>query len=89
MVVVSILAFASREVAEENGCLQCQILGAKTAGPAHKEVAKRYAQGCSRQAVRKGERRRTGHMGWHSHAANPEVKDADLKQIIARALSLK
>ena len=29
------------------------------------------------------------YMGWHSHAANPEVKDADLEQIIARALSLK
>ena len=41
--MVSIPAFASHKLAEQNGCLECHLLDRKTVGPAYEDVAKKYA----------------------------------------------
>lgn len=41
--LVSIPAFASRELAEQDGCLECHLLDRTTVGPAYADVAMKYA----------------------------------------------
>ena len=36
-------AFASKELAQKNGCLACHTADKKLVGPAYQEVAKKYA----------------------------------------------
>jgi cytochrome c len=87
----SIPALANQELAEENGCLGCHLLDRKTVGPAYKDVAKKYAhdKGAAARLFAKVKKGGRGVWGDVPMPPNPQVKDSDLKQIIAWVLSLK
>ena len=88
---VSIPAFASPELAEQNGCLECHLLDRKTVGPAYEDVAMKYAndKGAPARLFAKVKDGGKGVWGDVPMPPNPQVSDADLKKIIAWVLSLK
>ena len=89
--LVSIPAFASPELAQQNGCLECHLLDRKTVGPAYKEVAMKYANDQRAPAMLFAKVKDGGRGVWGDvpMPPNPQVNDADLKKIIAWVLSLK
>ncbi len=89
--MISIPAIANQQLAEKNGCLECHLLDRKTVGPAYEDVAKKYAhdKGAAAKLFFKVKEGGWGVWGDTPMPPNPQVKDADLKQIIAWILSLK
>jgi cytochrome c len=89
--MVTVPAFADQELAQKNGCLGCHAVDKKIVGPAYIEVAKKYAhyKGAAAKLFAKVKKGGRGVWGDVPMPPNPQVKDADLKQIIAWVLSLK
>jgi cytochrome c len=89
--IVAVPAFASQELAQKNGCLACHAVDKKIVGPAYKDVAKKYAgdKGAAAKLMAKVKKGGSGVWGSVPMPPNPQVKDADLKKIIAWILSLK
>ena len=89
--MVAVPAFANQELAQKNGCLACHAVDKKVVGPAYKDVAKKYAKdkGAAAKLMAKVKKGGSGVWGAVAMPPNPQVKDADLKKIIAWILSLK
>jgi cytochrome c len=89
--MVSIPAFANQELAQRNGCLTCHGVDKKIVGPAFKEIAKKYADDNLAPATLFAKVRMGGRGVWGDvpMPPNPQVSDADLKQIIGWVLTLK
>ncbi len=84
-------AAAQRELAQEKHCLGCHAIDRKAVGPAYKAVAARYAgqpDAAERLAakIRKGG---SGAWGPVPMPANPQVSDAEAKQLAGWVLSLR
>ena len=78
-------------LAQKNACLSCHGVDKKIVGPAYKEVAKKYA-GDKTAAAKLAAKVKAGGKGvWGEipMPPNPQVKDEDLKKIIAWILSQK
>jgi cytochrome c len=72
--------------------MECHLLDRNTVGPAFKAVAKKYAHdkgAAGRLFVEVKKGGSSGVWGDTPMPPNPQVKDADLKQIVAWVLSLK
>ncbi len=84
-------AFAQAELAQKKNCMACHAVDKKVLGPAYKEVAAKYAgqkDAVDKLAVKvvKGG---TGAWGNIPMPANPQVTDAEAKQLVAWILTLK
>ena len=84
-------AFAQADVAQKKNCMACHAVDKKVVGPAFKDVAAKYAgqaEAVDKLAVKivKGS---TGTWGAIPMPANPQVSEAEAKQLAAWILSQK
>lgn len=85
------VASADQALAQKNACMSCHGIDKKIVGPAFKDVAKKYA-GDAKAAADLSTKVKTGSKGVWGQVPmppNPQVKDDDVKKIIAWVLSLK
>ena len=83
--------FANPELATKKNCMACHAVDKKLVGPAYKDVAEKYAG--QKDAVDKLAQKilkgGTGVWGSIPMPANPQVSDAEAKQLVQWVLSLK
>lgn len=83
-------ALADQALAQKKNCMACHALDKKVVGPAYKDVAKKYAgQNVEAKLVAKIKQGGSGVWGAIPMPANPQVSDAEAKQLAAWVLSLK
>jgi len=84
-------ARANPELAQKKNCMACHAIGQKVIGPAYKDVAAKYA-GQPDAAPRLAQKVMNGGTGvWGAAVmpANPQVSEAEAKQLVRWILSLK
>ena len=84
-------AFAQADLAQKKNCMACHAVDKKVLGPAYKDVAAKYAgqkDAVDKLAV-KVAKGGTGVWGNIPMPANPQVSDAEAKQLVAWILTLK
>jgi cytochrome c len=84
-------AFASPELAQKKNCMACHAVGQKVIGPAFKDIAAKYAGQADAvdkltQKVIKGG---AGVWGAVPMPANPQVNEAEARQLVQWILTLK
>ena len=83
--------FANPELATKKNCMACHAVDKKLVGPAYKDVAEKYAG--QKDAVDKLAQKilkgGSGVWGAIPMPANPQVTDAEAKQLVQWVLSLK
>ena len=83
-------AFASQELAVKKNCLTCHAIDKKVVGPAYKDVAKKYAgQDVTAKLAAKVMKGGAGVWGAVPMPANPQVNEAEAKQLVSWLLLLK
>jgi len=84
-------AMASKELAQSKNCLGCHALDKKMVGPALKDVAAKYAGNKAAPAMLATKIMAGGSGVWGAipMPANPQVKDAEAKQLVDWILGLK
>lgn len=84
-------AFANPQLAQQKNCMACHAVDKKVVGPAYKEVAAKYAG--QKDAVDKLAQKITkggsGVWGAVPMPANPQVTDAEAKQLVQWVLQQK
>jgi len=84
-------AFAQQDLAAKKNCLACHAVDKKLVGPAYKDVAAKYAG--QKDAVAKLSEKimkgGSGAWGPVPMPANPQVNEAEAKQLAQWVLSLK
>ena len=84
-------AFANPELAQKKACTACHAVDKKVIGPAFKDVAAKYAG--DKEAVdklaKKVQKGGTGVWGTAVMPANPQVSDAEAKELVTWILGLK
>ena len=89
--MLSASAFANPELAQKKNCMACHSIDQKVIGPAYKDVAAKYAGQADvvaklTQKVMKGG---SGVWGAVPMPANPQVNEAEAKQLVQWILTLK
>ncbi len=89
--LVAAPAFASPELAQKKNCMACHAVDKKLVGPAFKDVAAKYAgdkeaAGKLASKIIKGG---TGAWGQIPMPANPQVSEAEAKQLATWVLGTK
>ena len=89
--MLSVPAFANPELAQKKNCMACHSIDQKVIGPAYKDVAAKYAGQADAvpkltQKVLKGG---SGVWGAVPMPANPQVNEAEAKQLVEWILTLK
>ena len=84
-------AFANADLAQKKNCMACHAVDKKVIGPAYKDVAAKYAGQADApaklaQKVMKGG---SGVWGVIPMPANPQVSEAEAKQLVQWILSTK
>ena len=84
-------ALASKELAQAKNCLACHAVDNKVVGPAFKQVAAKYAgdKAAPSKLAAKIMAGGSGVWGAIPMPANPQVKDAEAKQLVDWILGLK
>lgn len=87
---VSGVASADQALAQKNACMSCHGVDKKIVGPAFKEVAAKYkndkaAPDRLAKHVKEGTK---GNFGAIPMPPNPQVKDEDVKKIVAWILAM-
>ena len=84
-------AFAQADLAQKKNCMACHAVDKKVVGPSYKDVAAKYAG--QKDAVDKlaGKVVKGGSGVWGNipMPANPQVTDAEAKQLVQWILTLK
>lgn len=84
-------AFAQADLAKQKNCMACHAIDKKVVGPAFKDVAAKYAgqkdavDKLSQKVIKGG----SGVWGPVPMPANPQVNEAEAKQLVTWILSLK
>ena len=84
-------AFAQADFAQKKNCMACHAVDKKVLGPAYKDVAAKYAgqkdavDKLSAKVMKGG----SGVWGNIPMPANPQVNDAEAKQLVQWILTLK
>ena len=83
--------FANAELATKKNCMACHAVDKKLVGPAYKEVAEKYAgqKDAADKLAQKVLKGGSGAWGAIPMPANPQVSDAEAKQLVQWILSLK
>ncbi|MDE2092358.1 MAG: c-type cytochrome [Burkholderiales bacterium] len=84
-------AFAQLELAQKKNCLACHAVDKKVLGPAYKDVAAKYAgqKDAVDKLAAKVMKGGSGVWGNIPMPANPQVSEAEAKQLVQWILSLK
>lgn len=84
-------AFANAELAQKKNCMACHAVDKKIVGPSYKDVAAKYAG--DKKAVdmlaAKIQKGGAGVWGAVPMPANPQVNEAEAKQLATWVLSVK
>ena len=89
-VLVTAPALADQALAQKKNCMACHAVEKKVVGPAYKDVAKKYAgQDVIAKLANKVKQGGSGVWGAIPMPANPQVSDAEAKQLATWVLSLK
>ena len=84
-------AFAQADLAQKKNCMACHAVDKKVLGPAYKDVSAKYA-GQKDAADKLAEKIMKGGVGaWGNipMPANPQVTDAEAKQLVQWIMTLK
>ena len=84
-------AFANADLAQKKNCMACHAADKKVIGPAYKDVAAKYAgqKDAADKLAQKILKGGSGVWGAVPMPANPQVNDAEAKQLAAWVLSTK
>ena len=89
--VASAPVFAQAELAQKKNCMACHAIDKKLVGPAYKDVSAKYAG--DKEAVDKLAAKilkgGSGVWGPVPMPANPQVSEAEAKQLVAWIMTLK
>jgi cytochrome c len=89
-IFVAAPALADQALAQKKNCMACHAVEKKVVGPAYKDVGKKYAgQNAEAKLAAKIKQGGSGVWGAIPMPANPQVSDAEAKQLAAWVLSLK
>ena len=84
-------AFAQADLAQKKNCMACHAIDKKLVGPAYKDVAAKYAgqkdavDKLAQKVVKGG----SGAWGAVPMPANPQVTEAEAKQLVQWIMTLK
>lgn len=89
--LVSLPAIASADLAQKKNCMACHAADKKLIGPGYKEVAAKYAgqKDAADKLAQKILKGGSGAWGQVPMPANPQVTDAEAKQLANWVLSVK
>jgi len=84
-------AFASQELAQKKNCMACHAVDKKLIGPAYKDVAAKYAgqKDAVDKLAQKVLKGGSGAWGAVPMPANPQVSEAEAKELVAWVLKAK
>lgn len=84
-------AYANADLAQKKNCLACHATDKKVIGPAYKDVAAKYAgqKGMVDKLAQKILKGGSGVWGAVPMPANPQVSEAEAKQLASWVLSIK
>ena len=84
-------AFAQADLAQKKNCMACHAIDKKLVGPAYKEVAAKYAgqKDAVDKLTQKVMKGGSGVWGAVPMPANPQVTEAESKQLVQWVLSQK
>ena len=84
-------AFAQADFAQKKNCMACHAVDKKVLGPSFKDVAAKYAgqAGAADKLATKVVKGGTGAWGNIPMPANPQVTEAEAKQLVGWILTLK
>jgi cytochrome c len=84
-------AFAQADLAQKKNCLACHAVDKKVVGPAYKEVAAKYAgqKDAVEKLTQKVMKGGVGAWGQIPMPANPQVSEAEAKQLVTWILGQK
>ena len=84
-------AFANADLAQKKNCMACHALDKKLVGPAYKEVATKYAgqKDAVDKLTQKVLKGGSGVWGPVPMPANPQVTEAEAKQLVQWVLTAK
>lgn len=90
LATVTSSVLADAELAKKKNCLACHAVDNKVVGPGYKDIAKKYA-GQDATAKLSGKIRQGGSGVWGvvPMPANPQVTEAEAKQLASWILTLK
>jgi cytochrome c len=88
---VTLPAFAQADLAQKKNCMACHAVDKKVVGPAYKDVAAKYAgqKSAVDKLVQKVMKGGSGVWGAVPMPANPQVTEAEAKQLVQWILTLK
>ena len=89
--LVSLPALAHADLAQKKNCMACHAVDKKLIGPGYKEVAAKYAgqKDAADKLAQKIVKGGAGVWGQVPMPANPQVSEAEAKQLAAWVLSVK
>ena len=84
-------AAKAQEIANKNACMGCHQVDKKLVGPSYKEVAAKYAgqKDAVDKLTQKVMKGGSGTWGAVPMPANPQVNEAEAKQLVQWVLSIK
>jgi cytochrome c len=87
----SMPALANADLAQKKNCMACHALDKKLIGPGYKEVAAKYAgqKDAADKLAQKIVKGGVGAWGQVPMPANPQVSEAEAKQLATWVLSVK
>ncbi|MBB1160827.1 c-type cytochrome [Aquariibacter albus] len=91
LVLVAPATFASQELAQKRSCLACHAVDKKLVGPAFKDIAAKYAadKDAAAKLATKIQKGGVGSWGQIPMPANPQVTDAEAKELVTWVLNQK
>ena len=89
--LAAVPAFAQVDLATKKNCMACHAVDKKVLGPAFKDIGAKYAgqAGAADKLAAKVVKGGTGVWGNIPMPANPQVTDAEAKQLVGWILTLK
>ncbi|KQW37490.1 c-type cytochrome [Rhizobacter sp. Root404] len=91
LAAVAAPVFAQADLAQKKNCMACHAVDKKVLGPAYKDVAAKYAgqKDAADKLAAKVMKGGTGVWGNIPMPANPQVSEAEAKQLVGWILTLK
>ncbi len=91
LAVLASPAFAQADLAQKKNCMACHAVDKKVLGPGFKEIAAKYTgqKDAADKLAAKVMKGGTGVWGNIPMPANPQVTDAEAKQLVGWILTLK
>lgn len=88
---MSLPAFAQADLAQKKNCMACHAVDKKLVGPSYKDVAAKYAgqKDAVDKLAQKVLKGGSGAWGAVPMPANPQVTEAEAKQLVQWILTLK